>query len=497
MYSIFSNAEQVLIWLCGDDKLISEAFRQIPSTLESLREINSKKKQTYLEKNRELQACLDTRVGSARLTRLFEQDWFGRLWVVQEVAAADKVLFVCGSRTMDYKSLDDLAGYVWLYSNLSSSSSANTGWHNFRNICEMRLAKRPELEDGCSLLIKHLHATTLHECFDARDRLFALGGMTAGLNALPYAANYEKDTATVYTDFAIHCAKNLQHTKLLAHSGLSQNRVNDMASWVPDWEGEPDLSLSLVYPELLYFAGGRDNAITQACQLGGTERYPVLMISGAVVDRIEVTWKAPPSPMIDAGDTDLQTGCFLEQCLLYLASYSTHRITWSALWRTLVMDLSLKTGYFSRTMAVDEEIVASAIDWLVEKWQKFRRTHSIVSENDNAEPEYGKPRRDFQSLRRSHSPWDRTVRSLKSVVVNGARSPSRRRFSKRMESLPNNAEIFTRILQRSIRYGYSICVTDSGRLGKCHSLAFPWFWREYTHIKRRGSNTLFFQIHGH
>ncbi|KAI4253639.1 MAG: hypothetical protein LQ352_003567 [Teloschistes flavicans] len=94
MYSIFSNAEQVLIWLCGDDKLISEAFRQIPSTLESLREINSKKKQTYLEKNRELQACLDTRVGSARLTRLFEQDWFGRLWVVQEVAAADKQSFL-------------------------------------------------------------------------------------------------------------------------------------------------------------------------------------------------------------------------------------------------------------------------------------------------------------------------------------------------------------------------------------------------------------------
>lgn len=462
MRSIFSNAAEVVIWLCEDDDSISEIFKKIPTTLNDMREVWSNKKLTINQRERKIREIL----GSTNLNRLFEQDWFGRLWTVQEVAAADKALFVCGSCTIDYNSLDDMVAYVERASVVSLSSWATHHWYCFKETCIIRITETLKPEDDCSRLIRFLGSTRFHACSDARDRLFALGGMIPGSNALPYAANYDKPTSTVYTDFAAHCAKNSQTMKILAYSGLAQPRINDVASWVPDWEAKPFGALINAYKVSPYLAGGHKDTIPQECQIEGAGRYSVLIISGAIVDRIEVTWPTLSGHFADVTERDLRLGHFLEQCLLRLASYPNHPITWPAIWRTLALDTSVTGKEVSCATGAHEKAVASAIDGLVEKWQRFQRAPSGASQSDTAEPQNGKSRRDSRSSRPSHRAWDWAMKSSKSGATKGVQTAFWRRLPEWVKSPTDSTRLFLDTLYSLIDSRSQICMTDSGRLGK-------------------------------
>ncbi|KAL9578059.1 MAG: hypothetical protein Q9212_005962 [Teloschistes hypoglaucus] len=462
MRTIFSNAAYVVIWLCEDDDSISEAFKKIPTRLNEMKGVWSNRKQSILQRGRDMQEIL----GSMNLNRLFEQDWFGRLWVIQEVAAADKVFFICGSCTINYNSLDDMVAYVERASVATLSTRATSHWYCFRETCKIRISERPKPEDGCSRLIHFLGSTKYHDCSDARDRLFALGGMIPGSNALPYAADYDKPTSTVYTDFAAHCAKNAQFMKLMAYSGLAQRRINDVASWVPDWEAKPLGALINAYKVSPYLAGGRKDTIPQQCQIEGAGRYPILIISGAIVDRIEVTWPTFPAHSADVVESDLRSGCFLEQCLLRLASYPIHSITWPAIWRTLALDTSVTGKEVSCATGAHEKAVASAIDGLVEKWQRSQRAPSGASESDTAEPRKGKSRRDSRRSRPSHRAWDWAMKSVMSGAVKGVQTPFWRRLPEWVKSPTDSTRLFLDTLYSLIDGRWQICMTDSGRLGR-------------------------------
>ncbi|KAI4102601.1 MAG: hypothetical protein L6R37_004314 [Teloschistes peruensis] len=462
MRSIFSHAAKVIIWLCGDDDSISGVFKMIPTTLNDMKGVWSDKKLTIMQREQKMKEVL----GSTNLNQLFEQDWFGRLWVVQEVAAADKALFACGSCTIDYNALDDMAAYVERASVASLSTRATSYWYCFKQTCKIRINERPKLEDGCSRLIHFLESTRYHECSDARDRLFALGGMIPGSNALPYAADYDKQTSTVYTDFAVHCAKNSQAMRILACSGLVQSRINHMASWVPDWEAKPMGALINAYRISPYLACGHKDTIPQECQIEGTGRYPVLIISGAIVDRIEATWPTASGHVADVTERDLRSGYFLEQCLLRLASYPIHSITWPTIWRTLALDTSVAGKNVVCATGAHEKAVASAIDGLVEKWQRFQRGPSGASETDTAKPQSGKSRGDSRRSRPSHGAWDWAVKSAKSGAGKGVQTPFWRRLPEWVKSPTDSTTLFLDTLYSLIDQRWQICMTDSGKLGK-------------------------------
>jgi Heterokaryon incompatibility protein (HET) len=238
MHRIYYHAERVVAWLGEEEELIRNAFNTIPLLDTEMEKVGDNKKISRLEQDAIASEILTSHNRTAMLSHLFEREWFHRLWVVQEVVAASTILFVCGSCKLDFHILQS---FVWLVGSLSVdllSPRAESGFIKFQGITIIRSRRYKEHlveDDGQQQMIELLDRTVDLQCSDPRDRLFALGEIATDPNALPYPADYHKDTATVYTDFAVHHITMSGQLMVLAYSRLGRAKINDMASWVPDW----------------------------------------------------------------------------------------------------------------------------------------------------------------------------------------------------------------------------------------------------------------------
>ena len=287
--------------------------------------------------------------GSSILNRLFELPWFNRLWVVQEIVAARDILLICGSCQLEY---NYLKGTVWnslIYSHSGLSEQAAKGFYDFRNLTFIRAQQQEAIRDfSCSETIVLLAMTRNCICTDKRDFLFALGWTIKDPDELPYSANYRKDVATVYTEFAIHQFKRSPNLTMLAYCGIGKVKINGMASWVPDWSGASN-PIFARYPSVtkraLYAANGNQYRARQDERFyQGSQGYPVWILSGVIVDKIETIWSGSRdyvnSSQLLSSEANI-VGNLLELLLMFLTSCSIHAIPWAMLWRTLLCDRSL------------------------------------------------------------------------------------------------------------------------------------------------------------
>ena len=145
--------------------------------------------------------------------------------------------------------------------------------------------------------------------------------------------------------------------------------------------------------------------ISKSYLLEGDQRFPVLIVNGAVVDEVEILWPIPFHPVTgdsfawmsySGADMIQLIGYVMEQFLFFLAKLPAHRIPWSMLWRTLICDQSVSGLDLRRASKADKELVAPAISLLISKWQERRRTFTSDLHHSNAGSEYGRPIKVFQ-----------------------------------------------------------------------------------------------------
>jgi hypothetical protein len=163
------------------------------------------------------------------LYNLFRRPWFGRVWVIQEVAFARKATVICGTRIFDWSALT-----------------------NFRNIGRLRswIRKLPYVigvskpkfpewllqnqDAGGEFILKELNRARHCHATDPRDKIYALlpflYGAQLGIDISP---NYADPCTTVFTQYAAALVTAVKFGVLQAAQGRSV--FQNLPSWVPDW----------------------------------------------------------------------------------------------------------------------------------------------------------------------------------------------------------------------------------------------------------------------
>jgi hypothetical protein len=175
------------------------------------------------------------------LYNVFKRAYWSRIWVVQELASASTVKFMCGNRTVTEHSLDHALRLVRnfrqyrllqekndapiVHSHGLSIHSITTG--NPINLLKFRKAAGP------SPLIHLMRSFRFFQATDPRDKVFALLGIAQDTQALGLRPDYRKSCEDVYTDLAWAFIRN-GYIEILSLCELPK-QIAGLPSWVHDW----------------------------------------------------------------------------------------------------------------------------------------------------------------------------------------------------------------------------------------------------------------------
>ena len=164
---------------------------------------------------------------------LLERTWWGRIWVVQELAFANDISFVCGYDAIPGKCIQSFLK-VW--------DSMNRGFvprmmdHRPWALFEVR----DSVQTGSPLSIKdilQIASKAQLEASDPRDHIFALLGLMKEGEQLKGLVDYDKLQES-YIDVYVEVAKTLLDENdlwIFSFCHFLGSPTPSLPSWVPDW----------------------------------------------------------------------------------------------------------------------------------------------------------------------------------------------------------------------------------------------------------------------
>lgn len=257
MAKIFRQAQRVICWLGLDDETTKIAF-----DLSTILAIDESEPVPWKESmQRLIKAGIVRRIDDLvdpdkiplpALAYLVKKTWFGRLWIVQEVAFASKLEFRCGAVTID--------GEVFFRTIMRISSSLQNPpapllLEPFQHAVKLGQL-RAQVANATLCSYPHLaHTFSTWDCTKVEDRLNALFGL-----AFPYSSDsawfqlrYNLTGPELFTKFAKDHVKGNGNLDILHFSGCGDSEKysidygggiarlelsppeDDVPSWVPDW----------------------------------------------------------------------------------------------------------------------------------------------------------------------------------------------------------------------------------------------------------------------
>ncbi|PVH68642.1 HET-domain-containing protein [Cadophora sp. DSE1049] len=227
MRDIYSHANMVLAWIGASDNLSALAF----DTLEKFAadDGTTDGSATY----RQLQDSAEVRRAAVQL--IVERGYFIRIWIVQEVVVARKVVILCGTLSLDFDSMRVAIQRVtgsgfYRFTAATANLSYIGGWRV--SFHETNAPHRGELLDLRLFLDSRDRMAT-----DPRDKIYSLRGIANKALATRIKVDYSDPVKTVYTDFVktvLDIRPDLQilSAVILRHKSTS---IIELPSYVPDW----------------------------------------------------------------------------------------------------------------------------------------------------------------------------------------------------------------------------------------------------------------------
>ncbi|KAI1125016.1 heterokaryon incompatibility protein-domain-containing protein [Nemania abortiva] len=289
MTEIYAKATRVAIWLGpseNDSQLAEELLQDIVITENNPKEITS----LLLSPTR--QRAVEA------VARLFQRDYWQRLWVVQEVFNAKAIKVYCG----------DSAGLPWgvykraarifqrhkrdLDFHFSASRRRYSSVHGSLNYSHALAYEGPnsllDLDSvyglGEASLLNVLRGCRRKLTSEPRDRVFGILGVLPTVVRQEFPVDYNLSVKEIYTNVVDFLLNTTERLDILCESihFPRQSSVVNLPSWVPDWSQNPDITaLGYTYD----FAAAGDTKAEWGF-LG--ERRNELEISAVYVDTV---WK--------------------------------------------------------------------------------------------------------------------------------------------------------------------------------------------------------------
>jgi hypothetical protein len=247
---IYSQAKTVLVWLGNirNDKLLPKAFallqyfhRQFQTELKEKNGVIAIEELTDEKHRLRKLPPLDTPEWET-LSSFLTTPWFSRLWVLQEIALAKKVVAFVGSHEMHASSLEKLSNAVaWLGRKDYDKTfrlELNASYNLMYLIRAVSLV--PKEGRGGIRLLRLLGESRSLICTHPEDKIYALFGMALenmndGVrNAL--VASYSKSYSEVYRTAARSLIQKIGDIGVLNEVYDPLSRASALwPTWVPDW----------------------------------------------------------------------------------------------------------------------------------------------------------------------------------------------------------------------------------------------------------------------
>ncbi|KAL6707731.1 hypothetical protein ACN47E_003852 [Coniothyrium glycines] len=199
MSTIYSRATYVYLWLGPSDDTLEEAMRILKSMQRQFYEdrISRTSKSTRTSDRTSKNHCVEGQSDISfhekrdTLSKFFQNSYWRRLWIVQEVMLARYIRIMCGETVLSW---DELHRFCLLNGSQSSKSS-------YCNIPPQLqwLAERARSGQTYNFL-DLLHTFSSNECHDPRDKVFGLQGLLAPEERV--VIDYSKDTYVVFGNVA-------------------------------------------------------------------------------------------------------------------------------------------------------------------------------------------------------------------------------------------------------------------------------------------------------
>jgi hypothetical protein len=232
--------------------------------------------------------------------------FWGRIWIVQEMALAKKVTLMCEDAELDWdlisSFLRDEPYFDAFHLHDDIRFAKSIGKENFRNMFshikffhdqrtvtqKVLTAQTPEKDAGSDLLDILARFRSM-ESSDPRDKVFGLLGLVHGSHHVD--VDYSKTVLQIYTQTAlsiIECSENLDmicqnpfEPKFTSNDGKD---VDQRPSWVPDFGLGQWSSYSVLFAQRGIFNAGL-NILDTPCTVAGRSEE-MLMLKGVILDRV-------------------------------------------------------------------------------------------------------------------------------------------------------------------------------------------------------------------
>ncbi|OAG22062.1 HET-domain-containing protein [Alternaria alternata] len=166
----------------------------------------------------------------ASIKSLLARPWFKRVWVGQEAALNERVIFICGQHDIHRRQLfDSLKGY-WASSMALRGDSLSLSFNRFEHTKPLPFY---DVLNHFDASISFAVGSEL-ESSDPRDFVYSAFGRINDIEECGLRVDYTKSVEEVYTEFteAIIRAGKID---LLEDALRPSSTYRNLPSWVPDW----------------------------------------------------------------------------------------------------------------------------------------------------------------------------------------------------------------------------------------------------------------------
>ena len=233
MRQIYEKAESVAVWLGGEADNSGRVLHLSNAFGDVIRKSFAKNSQGY--KDVGVQQALFQHLpsfshsGWSAMGQLLQRPWFGRAWIIQEIAVPRDVMLFCGTSSTRWTAFSELLSFM-LDAGLLESHPDNHVERAMALVTTRRNYQNKTPEDFLGIMMRHRPC----QATIGKDKIFALSGLVD----FPVRPNYLRSDEVVFADAATAVVRSASGLDILMVPHAAA-RTKRLPSWVPDWTDIP------------------------------------------------------------------------------------------------------------------------------------------------------------------------------------------------------------------------------------------------------------------